>query len=151
MMKFSSRRAGKSKKRLVYTMAALATMIVFLPFRGDPWATYVGAWGGYTILVFGLRWANRPAASSVQNPKSASAVILTHLTFLAIAAGWVKLCIVLIPYLPYFLLTEDTNRPYFGLSFLGILGLMLLEAVEQRYLRPEPEADGLRSANQPLG
>jgi hypothetical protein len=61
---------------------------------------------------------------------------LTHLTFLAIVCGWVWLCVVLIPYLPYFLTTEDTSRPYFGLAFIGIIGLLGIETIEQHWLNP---------------
>lgn len=130
----------KSKKRLVYVMATLTTMAVFLPFQSHVWALYAGACSGYTILVFGLRRAQKGLpASSAATAKPASVVLLTHLAFLAIVTGWVWLAVTLKPYLPYFLRTDDTSHPYFGLAFVGILGLLLLEAIEQRWLSPDVE------------
>ena len=132
----------KSKKRKVYVMATLVAMAAFLPFQGRPWSLYVGACSGYSVLVFGLRRINeKRLASSVEDAKPASAVLLTHLTFLTIVVAWVWLCVSLMPHLPYFLRTEDTTHPYFGLAFLGILGLLGMEAIEQRWLAPVPGTD----------
>ena len=117
-------------------MATLVTVIIFLPFQRQAWSIYAGACTGYTVLVFGLRRINATRANSpTERPKPASAMILTHLTFLAVVSGWVWFCMIVRPYLPYILTTEDTGRPYFGLTFFGILGLLGIEAVEQRWLR----------------
>jgi hypothetical protein len=129
-------------------MATLVAMALFLPFQSQPWSLYVAACAGYSVLVFGLRRVQQGSgASSAENAKPASAILRIHLTFLALVAGWVGLCIALIPHLPYFLRTEDTRRPYFGLAFFGILGLLFMEAVEQRFLRPSLEMDALHSGN----
>jgi hypothetical protein len=130
----------RSKKRLVYIVATLTAMVVFLPFQSQPWSIYAGACAGYTVLVFGLQRINSGKANNeAENAKPASGVVMTHLSFLLIVVAWVWLCIFLRPYLPYFLTMEDTRRPYFGLAFLGIIGLMCLEFVEQRWLRLERE------------
>jgi len=138
-----------SSKRLVYVMATLVAMVIFFPFQRHAWSLYAGACAGYTVLVVGLRRIHlRSTASSSRGARLASELIRTHLTFLAIAVGWVWLCVVLKPYLPYFLTTEDTGRPYFGLAFLGILGLLCLEAVEQRWLKSLPGTDASFEGNQ---
>lgn len=127
----------KNKNNKVYVIATVATMIVFVPFRSHAWSLYAAACAGYSILVFGLRRIKQNSVGvSPENAKPESGVILTHLTFLAIVCGWIWLCVVLIPYLPYFLTTEDTSRPYFGLAFIGIIGLLGIEAVERRWLNP---------------
>jgi hypothetical protein len=128
-------------KRFVYIFAALATMVIFFPFRDRLWAPYVGACAGYSVLVFGLRrfkQKSRVSGSGISIP--AVNALLTHSTFLAIVVSWVWLLSVLAPHLPYAFRTEDTNRPYFLLAFVGILGLMLLEMIEQRWLRAETDA-----------
>jgi hypothetical protein len=130
-------RYQKNKKNKVYVIATLVTMIVFFPFKSHAWSLYAGACAGYTVLVFGLRrLKQKSVVASPEDATPESGVILTHLTFLAIVCGWVWLCVVLIPYLPYILTTEDTNRPYFGLGFIGTVGLLGLEAIEQRWLNP---------------
>ena len=127
----------RNKKNKVYVIATLATMIIFLPFQRHVWSPYAAACAGYTILVFGLRGIKQNSVvASPEKPKPESGIVLTHLTFLAIVCGWVWLCVVLIPYLPYFLTTEDTSRPYFGLAFIGIIGLLGIEAIEQHWLNP---------------
>jgi hypothetical protein len=128
----------KNKKNKVYVIATLVSMIIFLPFQSHAWSLYAGACAGYTFLVFGLRRVNQKSVvASPENAKPESGLLLTHLTFLAIVCGWVWLCVVLIPYLPYFLTSEDTSHPYFGLAFLGTLGLLGIEAIEQRWLKPD--------------
>ena len=139
---------GSSKKRLVYIVATFAAVGIFVPFQASPWAIYAGVCAGYSILVFGLRRVNAgvrtsPSASS---PVTAG-MLVTHLTFLAIVIGWVWLLNFLRPQLPYFLRTEDTTRPYFGLIFLGILGLLGIEYAEQRGLRPDEEIGVNRSSD----
>jgi hypothetical protein len=57
-----------------------------------------------------------------------------YTVYLSIAMLWVWFLLALSPRVPYILRTEDTSHPYFGLAFLGVLGLLLLEAVEQRSL-----------------
>ena len=94
---------------------------------------YLAACLGYTVLVFGLRRINTGPAN--QNTRPPQAIALTHLTFLVAVVAWVWLCLVLKPHLPYILTTEDTSHPYFGLAFLGICGLLGIEAIEQRWLR----------------
>jgi hypothetical protein len=76
-------------------------------------------------------------------------LITTHLGFLAAVIGWVWLALFLRPNLPYILRTEDSSHPYFGLAFLGALGLLLLEAFEQRWLieNPEEHPVGLESVS----
>ena len=141
-------RSVRSKKRLVYVVATVATMAIFTPFQRESWSIYVAACVGYTILVFGLRrvTAGRAGYATVYS-KPVSAIVLTHLTFLLIAVGWDWLCVILRTHLPYFLRTEDTSRPYFGLAFLGILGLMCLEAVEQWYIRLDGETGAFEGRN----
>lgn len=132
----------RSKRSTVYIVATLMTMAIFLPFQAHPWAIYAGACAGYTVLVFGLRRIQQQSyPSSAANAKPASAILLTHLSFLALVVAWVWLALMLKLYMPYFLTTEDTGRPYYGLAFMGILGLMGFEAIEQRFLRPEPDSD----------
>jgi hypothetical protein len=82
------------------------------------------------------RLKQNSVVASPENATPESGVILTHLTFLAIVCGWVWLCVVLVPYLPYILTTEDSSHPYFGLAFIGTVGLLGIEAIEQRYLKP---------------
>ncbi len=136
----------RSRKRLVYIMATLVTMAIFLPFQTRPWSIYVAACAGYSVLVFGLRrFGAGHTASVAASFKPSSAIALTHLTFLAVVVGWVWLCIFLKPHLPYILTTEDSSHPYFGLAFLGILVLLGIEAVEQRWLRADEGTDGAAS------
>ena len=126
------------RKRFVYVMATLVTMVIFLPFQGHVWSLYAGACAGYTVLVFGLRRINRTsAAAQSATDKSTPSVVLTHISFLTIVIGWVWLLLFVKPLLPYILSTEDSSHPYFGLAFLVILGLLLIEAIEQRRLSPE--------------
>jgi hypothetical protein len=123
----------RSKKR-VYVTATLVAMAILLPFHHSSWAPFVATSVGYTILVFGLRRLQlNPRPPFFALPPGS--VLYAHTMFLLVAALWVWLLIALIPHLPYFLRTEDTNRPYFGLAFIGVLGLLLLEAMEQRSLR----------------
>jgi hypothetical protein len=95
-------------------------------------------------MVFGLRRATNNSTGGRALPSSDVARI--HATFLVIVVAWVWLCVAIRTRLPYFLTTEDTNRPYFGLAFFGILGLFLLEGLEQRYLRPRTEPGDLPQA-----
>jgi hypothetical protein len=120
------------KKRLVYIVAIIVTLAIFVPFESHPWSIYVGAVAGYTVLVFGLRRLSPAPVDAVSRQPSSVARI--HFTFPAIVAGWVWLCVVSRPHLPYLLTTEDTSHPYFGLAFIGILGVLLLEYFEQKYL-----------------
>jgi len=125
-----------SPRKYVHAIATLAASAVILPFQGQTWAFYVGACTGYSVLVFGLRHLNqkaRVAGSGMSMPTSR--ILLTHANFLAIVVAWVWLLIALAPHLPYVFRMEDSRRPYFGLAFVGILGLMLLEMIEQKYLR----------------
>jgi hypothetical protein len=134
-------RYKKNKRSNVYLLATFVAMIIFLPLQNHAWAVYAGACAGYTVLVFGLRRIKKNSrVASAESAMPESGVLLTHLTFLAIVCGWVWLCIVLKPYLPYFLTTEDTNRPYFGLAFLGTVGLFGLEAIEEHWLKPDMES-----------
>jgi hypothetical protein len=136
----------RKQKRTVYVVATLVAVAIFIAFQSQPWSLYVAACAGYTILVFGLRRINEGGrAVSNTKRKSPSDILVTHASFLAIVIGWVWLCIFLAPHLPYFLRTEDTRRPFFGLAFLGIFGLMCIEYLEQRWLRPDPEIGVLDS------
>jgi lysylphosphatidylglycerol synthetase-like protein (DUF2156 family) len=109
-----------------------------LPFQGHVWSLYAGACAGYTVLVFGLRRikSSSPTAQNAAD-KSISSIFLTHISFLTIVVAWVWLVLFVKPHLPYILSTEDSSHPYFWLAFLGILGLLLIEAIEQRRLAPE--------------
>jgi hypothetical protein len=123
----------RSKKR-VYVTATLVAMAILLPFQHDSWAPFVAASVGYTILVFGLRRLQlNPRPPFFALPPGS--VLCAHTMFLLVAVLWVWLLIALMPRLPYILRTEDSSHPYFGLAFIGVLGLLLLEAVEQRSLR----------------
>jgi hypothetical protein len=127
--------------KYVYILATLAALAIFLPFQDQRWAMYVGACAGYTTLLFVRRLRQVPLrrlGEALKNLLTAD-VLLTHATFLAIVIGWVWVLIVLAPHLPYALRTDDSDRPYFGLAFIGILGLTLLEMVEQRYIQPRAE------------
>ena len=124
-----------SRKRRVYLVATMLTMCIFLPFRSNPWAIYAGVCAGYTVLVFGLRRAARTSKSSGEDAGPVSRLLLVHAAFLAVVVGWVWLGLALRPYLPYILTTEDTTHPYFGLAFLGIVGLLMIELAEQHQLR----------------
>ena len=135
-------------KRTVYIVAALAAMIVFLPFQDYGWALYLGVCTGYTILVFGLRRIQQIQQPEV-SPLPLSKILLVHSTFLVIVIGWVWLLLALRPSLPYILRTEDSTRPYFGLVFLGVLALLLLEYFEQRQLRGIAEIGTANPAGDP--
>jgi len=127
-------------RRFVYIFATLTAMVIFFPFRDQPCALYAGACAGYTVLVFGLRRLKQKSASSGSGIAFPAAnILLTHATYLAIVVAWIWLLTALAPHLPYAFRTEDTSRPYFLLAFFGILGLMLLEMIEQRWLRAETE------------
>jgi hypothetical protein len=123
----------RSKKR-VYVFATLISMAILLPFQHDAWSPYVSACVGYTVLVFGLNRLQLTPPPAVLSTPPASA-LLPHCIYLFIVLLWVWFLIVLSPHLPYILRTEDTSHPYFGLAFIGVFGLMLLEAMEQRSLR----------------
>ncbi len=139
------------RKRLVYVVATLVTMVIFLPFQGHVWSLYAGACAGYTVLVFGLRRIkNSSAAAQSRAEKSTSSVFLTHIWFLTIVIGWVWLLLFVKPHLPYILTTEDGSHPNFGLAFLGILGLLLIEAVEQRRLAPEATNNAVHTETKAL-
>jgi hypothetical protein len=105
-----------------------------------PWAIYFGFCAGYTVLVFGLRSIELSSKSTGGGASFIPGVLLTHATFLAIVISWVWLGLVLRPHLPYILTSEDTSHPYFGLGFLGVVGLLLLELVEQRMLRAKDDS-----------
>jgi hypothetical protein len=137
---------ARSRKRLVYVAASLVAVAIFVPTYSQAWGIYVAVCAGYTVLVFGLRQLSKGArASSNAAGELTVGTLRTHLTFLAIVVGWVWLLMFLRPHLPYFLRTEDTSRPYFGLVFLGILGLLFIEYLEQRWLRPDPEVGAINS------
>jgi hypothetical protein len=121
-----------SKKRLVYVVAIIVTLAIFVPFESHLWSIYVGAVAGYTVLVFGLRRLSPVPVNAVSRQPSSIARI--HITFLTAVIAWVWLCVISRSHLPYLLTTEDSNHPYFGLAFLGVLGILLLEYLEQKYL-----------------
>lgn len=142
--------SGMRSKRRVYVTSTLLAMAVLLPFQHHAWAPYAAACVGYTILVLGLRRLEltpRPNLFAIL-PGSGLA---THALYLAIAMLWVWFLIVSIPYLPYILRTEDTSHPYFGLTFIGVLGLLLLEAAEQRSLRLKANERSQESLNAARG
>jgi hypothetical protein len=124
-------------KRLVYIVATIVTVAIFVPFQAHRWSIYAGACAGYTVLVFGLRRIELASVTAVARPIAVLA--RTHLSFLAIVITWVWLCVRIRTRLPYIFTTEDSSHPYFGLAFLGILGLLLLENFEQKFLQPTPE------------
>ena len=123
------------RKRRVYIFATLLAMAIFLPLHRQPWAIYAGVLAGYTVLVFGLRRIESSLKSSEPGSEFSSGILLTHATYSGIVVGWIWLCVALRPHLPYFLTSEDTSRPYYGLTFLGLVGLLLLEMMEQKSLR----------------
>jgi hypothetical protein len=112
---------------------------IFFPFRDHVWALYVSACVGYTVLVFGRRLQQRQRLRESLGTYFDSSVLVTHATYLAIVVGWVWSLIAIAPHVPYILRAEDSGRPYFGLAFIGILGLLFLEMVEQRNLRPRSD------------
>jgi hypothetical protein len=132
-------------KRRTYVLATVAAMAIFLPFQHQVGALYAAACVGYTILVFGLRRSQFKTPPPVISLPPTGA-LLTHATYLVIVAAWVWLLIVLSPHAPYFLRAEDSGRPYFGMAFIGVFGLMLLEAAEQRSLHKRIESDASDSS-----
>jgi hypothetical protein len=126
-------------KRFVYTFATVTTVAIFFLFRDHVWALYLSACTGFTVLVFGRRLEQRRRLGETFKSCFAGGILLTHATYLAIVVGWVWFLIAIAPHVPYILRTEDSNRPYFGLAFIGILGLLFLELVEQRNLRPRSD------------
>ena len=126
-------------KKTVYTVATLVAMLLFLPFQNRPWGLYLGVCAGYTVLVFGLRRIARPPTAERGNTLPATRIALVHSIYLAIVIGWVWLLLASRPYVPYILRTEDSSRPYFGLIFLGVLGVLGVEYFEQRHLRSAAE------------
>jgi hypothetical protein len=137
----------KSKRR-VYVVATLISMAILLPFQHDAWAPCVAACIGYSVLVFGLnRLQLTPPPAIFAVP--ASSARLLHAAYLFVVVLWVWLLVALSPHLPYILRTEDTTHPYFGLAFLGVLGLLLLEAAEQRSLRRAVNDQAYHSENSP--
>jgi hypothetical protein len=133
-------------KRRIYVIATLVSMAILLPYQHDAWAPYVAACVGYTVLVFGLnRLEFAPTPAIFTFPASGARV---HGIYLCVVLLWVWFLIALSPHLPYILRTEDTTHPYFGVAFIGVLGLLLLEALEQRSLRRAPNDQGYRAENQ---
>jgi len=126
-------------RRFVYIFATLTTVAIFFLFRDHVWALYMSACAGYTILVFGRSLEQRGRLRESLGTYFASNVLVTHATYLTIVVGWVWSLIAIAPHVPYILRTEDSDRPYFGLAFIGILGLLFLEMVEQRNLRPRSD------------
>jgi len=128
-------------RRYVYIAATLVASAFVIPFQGQTWALYVGACAGYSVLVFGLRWVAvrkwKSFAPAAIGPTLTARILLTHANFLVVVLAWVWLLIVWAPHAPYILRTEDSDRPYLGLAFLGVLGLTFLEMFEQRFLLPE--------------
>ena len=128
-------------QRYIYLIATLVASAIIIPFQGYTSALYVGACAGYSVLVFGLRrlamqrWKSVVPAAIGQS--STAKILLTHANFLALVIAWIWSLIALAPHVPYILRTEDSDRPYLGLAFFGVLGLLLLEMFEQRFLRPE--------------
>ena len=138
-------------KKMVYTVATLVAMTLFLPFQSHPWALYVGVCGGYTLLVFGLRRiAINSKQKSVNPPLPPAKILMTHSIYLAIVIGWVWLLVVCKPRLPYIFRTEDTSRPYFGLIFVRVFGVLGIEYFEQRHLRSAAENGTPDQTNQPV-
>jgi hypothetical protein len=134
-------------KKVVYVVATFVAVFLFVLFRDYGWSLYLGVCAGYTILVFGLRRIQQKRELNPgANVLPLSRVLLVHSTFLVIVIGWVWLLRAVGPSLPYILRTEDSSRPYFGLVFLGVLTLLLLELYEQRHLRGNAES-GLPSSN----
>jgi len=129
-----------SRKRRVYIFATFLTVSIFVLLHSYPWAIYFGFCSGYTVLVFGLRRIELSNKSTGKGGSFTSGVLLTHATFLAIVVGWVWMGLALRPYLPYILTTEDSSHPFFGLGFLGVVGLLLLELIEQRMLRAKDDS-----------
>jgi hypothetical protein len=112
-------------------------MLFFVPFKEQAWSIYLAACTGYTVLVFGLRRLTKSKSLRRHSDLTKIKLLMNHLAFLMAVVAWVWLLIGLIPHLPYILRTEDSSHPYFGLIFIGVLGLMLLELYEQRWLRGE--------------
>jgi hypothetical protein len=134
-------RGTQMPQRYIYLIATLVASAIILPFQGHTSAIYVAACAGYSVLVFGLRrlalrrWKSVVPAAIGQT--STARILLTHANFLALVVAWIWSLIALAPHVPYILRTEDSDRPYLGLAFFGVLGLLLLEMFEQRFLRPE--------------
>ncbi len=128
-------------RKYIYIAATLVASTIILPFQEHSWALYMGACVGYSVLVFGLRWLAvrnwKSLAPAAIGPTLTGKLLLTHANFLAAVVAWVWLLIAWAPRAPYILRTEDSDRPYLGLAFIGVLGLTFLEMFEQRFLRPE--------------
>ena len=139
-MQFGKKKTTYQRKRLVYIFATLLTMAILLPLQRQPWAIYLAVLAGYTVLVFGLRRIGQSLQSLEPGSEFSSGILLTHATYSAIVVGWIWLCVALRPHLPYFLTSEDTSRPYYGLTFLGLVGLLLLEMMQQKSLRKVNDA-----------
>lgn len=129
-------------KRLVYIVATIVAIVIFVPFQAHSWSIYAGACAGYTVLVFGLCRIQRGSGAAAE---PLARIARTHCTSLAIVVAWIWFCVSIKTHLPYILTTEDTSHPYFGLAFLGILGLLLLENFEQKSLQFKPESNALTS------
>lgn len=137
----SKKRGESIPRRYVYIAATLVASAILLPFQDHIWAFYLAACSGYSVLVFGLRWLAlrkwRSFAPGAIGPTLTGKLLLAHANFLAVVVVWVWLLIAWAPHAPYILRTEDSDRPYLGLAFIGVLGLTLLEMFEQRFLLPE--------------
>ncbi|MBS1804262.1 MAG: hypothetical protein JST28_12915 [Acidobacteria bacterium] len=137
-------------KRRVYVAATLTGMAILLPFQHHVWAPYAATSVSYSILVLGLRRLEltpKPHLFAILPGRG----LATYALFLCVATFWIWLLIALIPHLPYILRTEDTSHPYFGLAFIGVLCLLLLEAAEQRSLRRLFHGEGQGAPKDPMG
>jgi hypothetical protein len=133
-------------KRRVYVTATLIAMAILLPFQHRVWAPYASVCAGYTVLVFGLRRLKLDPRPGLFASVPASGVP-KHGLYLCVAVLWIWCLIAIGPHLPYILRTEDTSHPYFGLAFIAVLGLLLLEAAEARSLRQTAREDATNAAD----
>jgi hypothetical protein len=124
--------------RFADSLAAVATVIIYYPFRSSEWGIYAGICMGYSVYVVGHMFIkDRSFFPRLGNEISISAVAITHMASIAAVLAWVWVWIFMKPYLPDFMVAKFRGRADFGHAILGLCGLFAIAAVEQLWLVPE--------------
>lgn len=109
-------------ERVVFVVAIAAGLITYLGLHERPWGMDAALCVGYTVLVFGLGYADEDSRLFSSEPaRPILQVSLVHLCFLAAVVGVVRLFSYLRPNFPTWLREEGSRSSWSLLIEIGAL------------------------------
>ena len=118
-----------------------------------PWANYILVGAGYTVLVFWVSFTNgSPRIFSRQNVKPLSAILMTHLVFLAILMEFLWIASGNLRFLPNWwtdrsiALNRVRQSP---LEFMFIIVMGIMYFIERRSIYEEAGSDPSHTEKNP--